>query len=68
MANLAQQRLARAKAAIGGEAAVALSETKLREIMDDPITHRMMASDGVERDHLMTLLGEARTKLARRPR
>lgn len=68
MANLAQQRLARARAAIGGEAVVALSETGLREIMDDPITHRVMASDGVDRDHLMTLLGEARTKLARRPR
>lgn len=67
MANLAQQRLARANAAMRFDPSFSPNETRLRDIVDDPITHRLMASDGVERDHLMKLLGEARTKLARRP-
>jgi hypothetical protein len=68
MANLAQQRLARANAAMGFEPALSSNETELHDIVNDPITHRLMASDGVERDHLMRLLGEARAKMAKRPR
>jgi len=66
MANLAQQRLAKAAAATRGEPVIVRGETKLGEIIDDPMTHRLMASDGIERDHLVRLLGEARAKLARR--
>ena len=66
-ANVAQQRLARATAAMHGDPVLAPGETRLRDIIDDPVTHRLMASDGIERDHLMKILGEARTKLARRP-
>jgi hypothetical protein len=68
MANLALQRLARATAAMRGESVIASGETNLREIIDDPMTHRLMASDRVDHDHLIRLLGEARSKLARRPR
>jgi hypothetical protein len=68
MANLAQQRLARAAAAVGGDPVIAAGETDLCDIIDDPLTHRLMASDRVERDHLMRLLREARSKLTRRPR
>ena len=70
MANLAQQRLARANAALVGEPIVARArdETSLRDIIEDPILHRLMESDGIERDHLIGLLRETRTKLARRQR
>jgi len=68
MANLAQQRLAKANIAVRFEAPLPSTETKLHDLVDDPITHRVMASDGIERDHLMKVLGEARSKLARRSR
>ena len=41
-------------------------ETKLRDIIDDPITRRLMASDSVDHRSLSLILGEARAKLARR--
>jgi hypothetical protein len=66
MANLAQQRLARATAAMCGDPVLPPGEPRLREIIDDPVTHRLMASDGIEHDHLIRLMNEARTKLARR--
>lgn len=44
------------------------SEPRLHDIVDDPITRRLMASDGVERDHLLALVSEARAKLSRNPR
>ena len=66
MANLAEERLARGAAAGTSEPACGRGEPKLHDIIDDPITHRLMASDGIARDHLVQLLGEARAKLARR--
>ncbi len=68
MANLAEERLARARFV---DPTIDLSmireEPKLREIIDDPITRRLMASDGIERAKLGKMMGEARAKLARRP-
>ena len=66
MANLAEERLARGKVAGASESACHPGEPKLHDIMNDPITHSLMASDGIERDHLVRILGEARAKLARR--
>ena len=68
MANLALLRLARASAAMYGEPVFARGETNLRDIIDDPLTHSLMASDRVERDHLIHLIRETRSKLARRQR
>jgi hypothetical protein len=49
-----------------GDPVLIPGETRLRDIVDDPVTHRLMASDGIEHDHLMRILGDARSKLARR--
>jgi hypothetical protein len=49
----------RAFASVRGE-----REPRLQDLMNDPITHRLMASDGVKREHLATLLMDARAKLA----
>ena len=67
MANLAEERLARVKFFDPTiDMATVNHEPKLREIIDDPITRRLMASDGVERSNLVKVLGEARAKLARK--
>ena len=63
MADQAEKRLARGEAADG---ASGRGEPALHDIIEDPITRRLMASDGVRHDHLVKLLGEARAKLARR--
>lgn len=68
MTNLAEERLARMKFAKGAEIGSLGSEPKLRDIIDDPITRRLMASDGIEHDKLVGILGEARARLARRSR
>ncbi|HEY1723685.1 MAG TPA: hypothetical protein VGG27_20760 [Magnetospirillaceae bacterium] len=69
MANLAEERLARVKFF---DPTIDLSrinnEPRLRELIDDPITRRLMASDGIERSNLVKVLGEARAKLARKSR
>jgi hypothetical protein len=67
MANLAEERLARVKFFDPTiDPAMIREETKLREIIDDPITRRLMASDGVDRRSLTKVLGDARAKLARK--
>ena len=38
-------------------------EPGLGELIDDPITRRLMASDGVLMDHLLQVITEARLKL-----
>ncbi len=38
-------------------------EPRLQEILDDPIIHRLMASDGVPLDHLLGIIAEARRRL-----
>ena len=38
-------------------------EPALVEILDDPITRRLMDSDGVHYDHLMTVIKAARIRL-----
>ena len=43
-------------------------EPPLGELMDDPITRRLMASDGVRMDHLLDLVAVARTKLVQQDR
>lgn len=68
MTNLAEERLARMKFAKGAEIGSFGSEPRLRDIIDDPITRRLMASDGIEHDKLVRILGEARARLARRAR
>ncbi len=39
-------------------------EPALAEIMDDPITRSLMASDRISLDHVMDVLREARARLA----
>ena len=69
MANLAEERLTRVKFFDPSiDYTVIREEPKLREIIDDPITRRLMASDGIDRSNLVKMLGEARAKLARKPR
>ena len=66
MASLAEERLARGSLMASRDIAASKDETKLRDIIDDPITRRLMASDGVDHRSLSLILGEARAKLARR--
>jgi hypothetical protein len=69
MANLAEERLARVKFFDPTiDHAMIREEPKLREIIDDPIMRRLLASDGIDRGKLVKVLGEARAKLARKPR
>jgi hypothetical protein len=68
MASLAEERLARVSLIASRDIAASRDEPKLHDIIDDPITRRLMASDGVDRRSLSLILGEARAKLARRPR
>jgi len=42
---------------------VGQKEPSLGEVMDDPITRRLMASDGVRMDHLLDLVATARASL-----
>lgn len=39
-------------------------EPLLCELLDDPLTHRVMARDGLRRDHVIALMEEAKAKLA----
>ncbi|MBF0332520.1 MAG: hypothetical protein HQL40_02590 [Alphaproteobacteria bacterium] len=41
-------------------------EPTLIDLIDDPVTRRLMASDGVDRDGLLALLGEMRETLLAR--
>lgn len=41
-------------------------EPMLVDLIDDPMTRRLMASDGVDRDRLLTFLGEMRETLLAR--
>lgn len=41
-------------------------EPTLQELLDDPVIEAIMARDGVERDELVKLIFEVRTKLLRR--
>jgi hypothetical protein len=69
MANLAEERLTRVKFFDPTiDLSVINDEPKLREIMDDPITRRLMASDGIDRRNLVKVLSDMRAKLARKPR
>jgi len=68
MVSLADERLARLSLVAVRDIAASRDETKLHEIMSDPITHRLMDSDGVDHRSLSLILGEARAKLARRRR
>jgi hypothetical protein len=42
-----------------------VGEPALDELMADPVLYRLMASDGVAMHHLVTLITDARTRLAR---
>lgn len=66
MASLADERLARASVVMKRDIAATRDEPKLHEIIDDPITRRLMASDGIDHRSLSQILGEVRAKLARR--
>ncbi len=69
MANLAEERLTRLKVFDPTiDHSMIREEPKLREMIDDPIMRRLMASDGIDRSKLVKMLGEARAKLARKPR
>ncbi len=38
-------------------------EPGLQELLDDPIMHRLLASDGVTRDHLLALIDDVKARL-----
>jgi hypothetical protein len=40
-------------------------EPALRDLMEDPILRRLMASDGIAAEQLIEVIAEARQKLAR---
>ena len=68
MASLAEERLARVSLIASKDITASRDEPMLHDIIEDPITRRLMASDGVDRRSLSLILGEARAKLARRQR
>jgi hypothetical protein len=68
MASLADERLARISHIVSKDLAASRDEPMLHDIIDDPITRRLMASDGIDRRSLTLVIGDARAKLARRPR
>jgi hypothetical protein len=41
-------------------------EPRLRDMINDPIIQRLMASDGVRLDHLMDVIADTKEKLSRR--
>jgi len=41
-------------------------EPDLADLLTDPMLHRLMASDGVHRDHLIDLIADVKVRLARR--
>ena len=44
----------------------AREEPALGDLLDDPMTRRLMASDGVRLDHLMDVIAQAQSGLAAR--
>jgi hypothetical protein len=68
MANLAEERLARSKVDASIDFAAIHDEPKLREMFNDPIMRRLMASDGIDRRNLVRMLGETRAKLVHKRR
>lgn len=40
-----------------------LEEPLLDELLNDPLTHRIMASDGVKEKHLLLVIAEAQARL-----
>ncbi|HLN23092.1 MAG TPA: hypothetical protein VK558_03825 [Patescibacteria group bacterium] len=45
---------------------LAREEPALGDLLDDPMTRRLMASDGVRLDHLMDVIAQAKSGLADR--
>ncbi len=45
---------------------VARGEPALSELLDDPVMLRLLLSDGVNRDHLMQVISDARNRLSPR--